>query len=119
MAVWKRYAEKLAPVAATGRIGISAPPARVEHNAHIFFVRVSGLPERSALTRALNAQGIGATFHYPALHTTPQGARIHDGAVLPNACVLSDSLVRLPVTCEMTDDDVDRVCDAVTSFLGG
>jgi dTDP-4-amino-4,6-dideoxygalactose transaminase len=118
--VWSRYAERLAPLAERGRLRLPAPPARVEHNAHIFFVRViGGLAERSALIKALNGQGIGAAFHYPALHTTPQGQRVHDGTPLPRACELSDSLVRLPVTPEMTDEDVDRVCSAVEAFLGG
>lgn len=119
LAVWRRYAERLSPLEKAGHVRLPAPPAHAEHNGHIFFLRVGSLAERSALGRSLNAQGIGAAPHYPALHLTPQGKRIHDETPLPHAVELSETLIRLPVSTEMADGDVDRVCEAVNSFFGG
>ena len=92
-------------------------PKNVETNHHLFFIVLESLDVRTRLMKQLNEQGIGAAFHYPALHTTPMGKKLHNGTSLPGAEELGERVLRLPLFCDMTNDDVDRVVDAVARFF--
>lgn len=116
-ALHRRYLERLAPLASQGVLRLPVIPANVSANHHLLFVVVESLETRTGLMKHLNGQGIGAAFHYPALHTTPMGKKLHDGKDLPNSVELGDRLLRLPLFVDMADSDVDRVVDAVAAFL--
>ncbi len=52
-------------------------------------------------------------FHYLPLHSSPFFADKHDGRALPNCDRYADTLVRLPMYHDLTEEDVRRVCRAV------
>ncbi len=115
--LFRRYHDGLAPLVAQGLLRVPVLPSVVESNYHLFFIVVSSLDVRGRLMKHLNEQGIGAAFHYPALHRTPMGVKLGAGDVhLPGAEALSDRLLRLPFFCDMADDDVDRVVDSIAAF---
>lgn len=116
-ALFQRYLGRLAPLASKGLLRLPVIPANVGANHHLLFVVLEDLDTRSRLMKHLNGQGIGAAFHYPALHTTPMGKKLHDGTELPNSVELGERLLRLPLFVDMADSDVDRVVDAVAGFL--
>lgn len=84
---------------------------------HLYVIRT---PERSALIRHLDAQGVQTQIHYP-IPPHRQGAyaslAIADSRV-PVATATADEVLSLPFWPGMGDRDIDTVIAAVRSFRG-
>jgi dTDP-4-amino-4,6-dideoxygalactose transaminase len=75
------------------------------------------MAERMRLIEYLKERGVYAVFHYVPLHSSEAGLKY--GRVSGEMKVtdtMSDRLLRLPLYYEMTEDDVDRVAELVTTF---
>ncbi|MBK8049531.1 MAG: DegT/DnrJ/EryC1/StrS family aminotransferase [Anaerolineales bacterium] len=83
---------------------------------HLYVVRT---PRRDELLDALNRQGIGAGVHYPVpLHLQPAYAELgHRPGDLPVSEQVAATCVSLPLYPEMTDDQQDRVVEAIAAFM--
>ena len=115
---WDRYYDALSPLAQRGVISLATIPSHCEHNAHMFYLKVSNLEERGRLLSHLKEQGILAVFHYVPLHSADaacQYSRFH-GADL-HTTAESERLVRLPLYYGMAASDIDRVCETVADFF--
>ena len=67
----------------------------------------------TAAIRALDDAGIGWGVHYPVpCHHQPAFAR-YAGERLPVAEAAAERILSLPLFPTLTDDDVDRVCEAL------
>ena len=75
MRSWNLYYELLKPLANKGRIELPIIPEGCVHNAHMFYIKVKDLEERTRLIAHLKKNGIGAVFHYIPLHSSPAGQR--------------------------------------------
>jgi dTDP-4-amino-4,6-dideoxygalactose transaminase len=115
---WDDYMRRLRPLSDAGRLRLPTIPDYAKHNAHLFYVVCDSLNQRTALLRWLNGKGIGAVFHYQALHNSPFYSSRHDGRPLPESIRYSDCLLRLPLYVSLTPDDIGYVCYAVTAFYG-
>ncbi len=119
-ALWARYYEALAPSAAAASVRLPIVPEHCGPPAHRFSLLMPTLDARTRLLAALREQLILAVFHYQPLHLSDMGRRLggHDGQfpVTENVC---DRLVRLPLFCQLTDDDQGRVIDAVNEAWSG
>lgn len=75
---------------------------------------------RDELRRHLLERGIGTAVHYPvALHRQPAFAELAPAAeTLPVASTAGDRVLCLPMFPQLTDAEVDEVCEAVRSFFG-
>jgi len=116
-AIWKRYEKSLFEWAERFGIGLPHVPEECEQAYHMFYLLTHDLAARQALIRHLKSAGIEAVFHYLPLHTSDMGA--HFGG-RPGDCPvtesISDRLLRLPFYTELTQNDQERVCDAVLAF---
>ena len=72
---WEQYYELLKPLADKGTIELPYIPAECTHNAHMFYIKVKDLDERSRLIAHLKENGINAVFHYIPLHSSPAGKK--------------------------------------------
>jgi dTDP-4-amino-4,6-dideoxygalactose transaminase len=118
MASWNAYHERLAPLEAAGALRRPFVPRLCSHNAHMYYLLLDGREHRDRLIAALAKHDIHALFHYVPLHSAPAGERYGRAAgELPVTDRASDSLLRLPLWVEMTESDVERVCDAVALAL--
>lgn len=107
-AIAARY---LAGIADTG-IVLPFVPAGMEPVWHVFVVRH---PEREAFARRLAEDGIGTVIHYPVPpHLQPAYASLgfREGA-FPISEMLHREVLSLPIGPNMTDEQADRVIDAV------
>ncbi len=105
-AVAARYQAELAGI---DRLGLPVVAPQVEHVWHLFVVRH---PERDAFQAALGERGIETIIHYPIpIHRT--GAYAHVEADLPVTERLAGEIVSLPMGPHLTEEQVDRVIDAV------
>lgn len=69
---------------------------------------------RDRVQAALRADGVPTAIYYPRpLHRQPAYSAQHDGAPLPVSENLAERILALPIHPDLTDDAVDRICDAV------
>ncbi|MGE5186475.1 MAG: DegT/DnrJ/EryC1/StrS family aminotransferase [Acidobacteriota bacterium] len=105
-----RYDAALAP------LSLAPPrlPAGFVTNHHLYTIRHA---RRDALHDHLAARGIDAAIHYPlAAFQQPVYRALHEDAEFPVATRLAAEVLSLPSHAQLSDDDVDRVIDAVRSF---
>jgi dTDP-4-amino-4,6-dideoxygalactose transaminase len=121
LALWERYHAAFAGLEARGRLRRPIIPADCRHNAHMYYLLVDSLDERTALIAHLKAREIMAVFHYVPLHSAPAGeryARAHGD--LPVTVELSERLLRLPLWVGLEQEGgQERVIAAVEGFFAG
>lgn len=118
LATWNAYYEAFRPLAEAGRVELPVVPEGCVHNAHMFYLKVADLAERTALIAHLKSRGVLAVFHYVPLHSSPAGLRFgrFDGEDVYTTRE-SDRLVRLPMYYGLTEQDRQTVIDAVREFF--
>lgn len=116
-AIWQRYWDQLSPVLLDYGIMLPNIPDYATNNAHMFYLVCRAQEQRTQLIAALKSQGIQSVFHYLSLHTSPYFHKKHDGRPLPYSDRFSDCLMRLPLYYELSDADVDRICEVIISHL--
>ncbi len=80
----------------------------------MFFVLPPTAAGRDALLGHLRAEGIHAVLHDIPLHCSPLGCRLGwAGTHLPITDDLSARIVRLPMYYEMTEEEQERVAEAL------
>ncbi len=119
LARWNQYNELLSPLEAEGKIEIAHIPEGCEHNAHMFWIKLKNLEERTAMIAYLKEHGIYSMFHYVPLHSADAGLRFGE-FVGEDVYTTSESnrLTRLPMYYGLTEEEVKEVCDTVKSFWG-
>lgn len=115
---WNRYYEGLKDLADAGLIELPVIPEECEHNAHMFYIKLKDLKERSEFMAFLKESEIGCVFHYVPLHSAPAGlkfGRFYGEDVYTTR--ESDRLVRLPMHYRLSADDVDRVISRIHEYF--
>jgi dTDP-4-amino-4,6-dideoxygalactose transaminase len=114
LATWRRYHEAFAGLEAEGLARRPIVPEDCTHNAHMYYLLLSGPDERARVIDDLDARGINAVFHYVPLHSSPAGRRYgRASGELPVTDDASERLLRLPLWADMPDETSDTVIDAV------
>jgi dTDP-4-amino-4,6-dideoxygalactose transaminase len=114
----ERYLERLP------RHGALVLPADGQgHTWHMFCVCIDYAAlgtDRAAFQQALAERGVGTGVHYPALHLFGLYRRYGYGpGDFPVAERIGAQTLTLPLFPAMTEEDVDRVCSALTELLPG
>jgi dTDP-4-amino-4,6-dideoxygalactose transaminase len=116
---WWLYHEALESLEEEGLLRRPSIPEHVRHNAHIYFVLLSGLEERTRVLQELNGRGISAVFHYAPLHSSTGGrryARVHGSLATTEDA--ADRLVRLPMWDGIAESQISQVVEALAAALG-
>jgi dTDP-4-amino-4,6-dideoxygalactose transaminase len=93
-------------------------PLEAGHNGHIYRLLIDDASRRADVLAALQQQGIGATFHYVPLHSSPAGRK--HGRVAGSMAVTHDiasRIIRLPLYNSLTKSDQETVIQAVECVL--
>jgi dTDP-4-amino-4,6-dideoxygalactose transaminase len=114
--LWQAYQEALQPLADAGKLQLPTLPPSASNNAHMFYVLCNNLEERSALIESLKAQGIWAVFHYLSLHRSPYYHSKHDGRPLPHCDRYADTLLRLPLFYELSQEGLGEVVHHIYQY---
>lgn len=118
MDIWNKYHTFMAQLESRGVLRRPIIPAECQHNAHMYYVLLSEKIDRQRVLAELKKQGIHSVFHYVPLHSSPAGkryCRVHGS--MRNTDTLSERLVRMPLWNGMTENDVARVCDALSHAI--
>ncbi|WP_419874591.1 dTDP-4-amino-4,6-dideoxygalactose transaminase [Candidatus Pristimantibacillus sp. PTI5] len=114
---WNRYFTGLSDIKDNGDIELPYIPVECSHNAHMFYLKCKTLDERTRLMSYLNQHGIQSVFHYVPLHSSEAGTkygRFHGEDRYTTS--ESEKLLRLPMYYNLSNDDIDKVVDAITKF---
>lgn len=108
----RSYSEQLAGV---GDLIVPKLAQGCTSNYHLFVIRTN---KRDELQKYLQQKGIGTIIHYPV---PPHKQKAYaDLNFKPDdfsiASLIADTCLSLPIYPGMTNDKIDYVCDAVTSF---
>jgi dTDP-4-amino-4,6-dideoxygalactose transaminase len=110
-----RYRERLS---ACTELSIPFPDRLADSSHHIFPILLKDAAQRPAFRQALLGRGIQTTFHYPPVHEFS-----HYRKLVPEAGLLSRTVdaaareVTLPLHTQLTESDVDTICEAVLGEL--
>lgn len=115
---WNYYYRKLKPLAEAGKLKLPVVPDGCVHNAHMFYIKLKDLEERTRFIAYLKDKGISSVFHYVPLHSAPAGLKFghFDGEDIFTTAE-SNRLVRLPMYYGITKRDIDAVVQAVRDFV--
>ncbi|WP_034918611.1 dTDP-4-amino-4,6-dideoxygalactose transaminase [Erwinia sp. 9145] len=116
--LWQRYYDALAPVAAGGRLVLPSLPPLCQHNAHMFYIKLRDIEDRSALIDWLKEAEILAVFHYIPLHTSPAGLRFgRFNGEDRHTQSESERLLRLPLFYNLSDNNQKTVINSLLSYF--
>ena len=118
MGIWNRYNSQLKSLADEGKLELPFIPEHCEHNAHMFYIKLRDLDERSRLIAFLKENDIQAVFHYIPLHSAPAGQQYgRFSGEDKYTTTESERLLRLPLYYGLTDEEVDYICDKIKEFF--
>ncbi|MEC4273293.1 dTDP-4-amino-4,6-dideoxygalactose transaminase [Adlercreutzia sp. R25] len=119
MATWAAYNEAFKSLEERGLVELPVIPEDRVHNAHMYYLLLPSLEERSKFIGHLKEQGIQACFHYVPLHSAPAGERFGEFRGDDEwTTQVSDRLVRLPLYYGLSKEEVGKVVSAVVSYFG-
>lgn len=118
LACWNRYYSNLKDISANGRIELPVVPNECVHNAHMFYIKLADLEQRTKFISYMKENGICCVFHYIPLHSAPAGQKYgrfcgEDRFTTKE----SERLVRLPMYYGLTLEQVDYICEVIESFF--
>ncbi len=116
MKSWSTYYNSLIELQNMEAIEIPTIPNECEHNAHMFYIKVKNLAERTKMISYLKSNDVGAVFHYVPLHSSKAGVKygeFHGEDIYTTK--ESERLIRLPMYYGL-GDNVSKVIDVVNSY---
>jgi len=116
MQIWNDYHASFQELENRGCLRRPIIPEECRHNAHMYYLLVNDLEERTALLNYLHRNGVEAVFHYIPLHNAPAGIK-HGrvGGALDVTMSCSERIIRLPLWPDF--DGVGDVQDLVVTFF--
>ncbi len=118
LAAWNRYDEGFKDLKEKGLIETPVVPEGCVHNAHMYFIKLKDLEERTAFISYMKEKGILCVFHYVPLHSAPAGlkfGRFHGEDEYTTK--ESERLVRLPMYYGISEEETDQVIRAAHAFF--
>ena len=115
---WNAYYEAFKPLMDAGKVELPIIPEGCEHNAHMFYLKMKNLQERTAFINYMKDKGVLCTFHYVPLHSAPAGLKFgrFNGEDMYTTQE-SERLARLPLYYGMTEEERETVSLAVKNFF--
>lgn len=95
--------------------GVLLPQRKLDEIFPFFYVLRVLNGQRDPFMRFLRERGVATGVHYPPNHLQPLFRRHH--ARLPRTEMVAGELVTVPLFCEMTDEEVERVLHSVKEFF--
>ena len=118
LSTWTAYYDAFSGLASDGLIDLPTIPDTCKHNAHMFYVKLKDLNQRTDFISFLRSKGVQASFHYVPLHSSPAGERFGRFSGIDEFTTReSDRLVRLPMYYGMDKEDRERVIGAVLDYF--
>ncbi|WP_431086526.1 dTDP-4-amino-4,6-dideoxygalactose transaminase [Paenibacillus sp. 8b26] len=114
---WNTYFKGLKNLESKGKVVLPTVPENVMHNAHMFYLKVSDLDERTKLITYLKSRSIHTVFHYVPLHSSQAGREYGQMNGEDNFTTKeSERLIRLPLYFNISLDEIQSVINELNNF---
>ncbi|MEK6491239.1 dTDP-4-amino-4,6-dideoxygalactose transaminase [Klebsiella grimontii] len=118
LALWQNYYDALLPLARAGRIDLPIVPADCGQNAHMFYIKLRDIDDRSKLIAWLKEAEILAVFHYIPLHSCPAGETFGEFHGTDRYTTQeSERLLRLPLFYNLSNVNQRTVINSLLSYF--
>lgn len=115
--IWDMYNKGLQDLAEQNLVRLPYIPSYSTNNGHMYYLICQSLEQRTRLIEFLRQKGIYSAFHYQSLHKSDYYRKYYNGGELYYSNFYSQTLVRLPLFYELTDDQVSFIIKAVKEFF--
>jgi dTDP-4-amino-4,6-dideoxygalactose transaminase len=116
--IWNQYYHELKPLQERGVLDLPYVPEECHHNAHMFYIKVKDLPERSRLIQYLKDKEVNTVFHYIPLHSSPAGREYGSFCGRDKYTTKeSERLLRLPMYYGLTKQEIQIVTGLIGDFF--
>lgn len=117
LASWNKYYDGLKNLEKQSLIELPIIPDECSHNAHMFYIKMKNLKERSAILEYLKQNDILSVFHYVPLHSSPAGLKFGKFTGEDKFTTKeSERLIRLPIYYGMSSTDIEFILNKVALF---
>lgn len=118
MASYEFYNNALKPLADKGYLEQPYVPEECQHNAHMYYIKLRNLEERTKFISFLKEHGILSVFHYIPLHSAPAGLKYgrffrEDKYTTKE----SERLVRLPMYYHLNLKDKEYIVETIFKYF--
>jgi len=115
LVIWNKYYDGLKNIK---EIELAYIPTDVVHNAHMFYIKLTSLSERTKLIDFLKTKNISSVFHYIPLHSSPYGEKtgIFDANDIYTTKE-SERLLRLPLYYELSFENVEYIIKTLNGYF--
>ena len=115
--VYDWYRSKISDLKLKNHAIFPDTPKCSSENGHITYLLCNSKTERSELIKYLADNNIKAVFHYLALHQSEFFKNeFKDAKPLENAVKFENTLLRLPMFNELSQDNITYICQVVKQF---
>jgi len=115
---WNSYYEQLSELKEAGKLELPFVPDYCKHNAHMFYVKLKDMEERTRFINHLKSKEILSVFHYIPLHSAPAGVKYcRFNGEDKYTTVESERLARLPLYYGLKPEQVDYICEQIKNFF--
>ena len=116
--LWNKYYTELKKLDNEGYLKRPFIPSHCEHNAHMFYIKLNDIKQRSNFISYMRDNGVQTVFHYIPLHSSPAGLKFGRFDNKDNYTTTeSEKLVRLPIYFNMDITEIDIILSNIFSFF--
>lgn len=115
---WNRYNEAFKKLEEDGKLELPTIPDECVHNAHMYYVKLKDLDERTDFLSYMRENDIYSVFHYIPLHSAPAGIKFGEFRGKDQYTTLeSERLARLPMYYGVSEEDLSYVIKKVIDYF--
>ena len=115
--IWQQYHDGLKNLAEQGFFKLPSIPEYATNNAHMFYILCQNHIIRNELLSFLKGKHINAVFHYLPLHKSDFYSEIHGSRQLPWCDRYSECLIRLPIYCKLSTENVQEIIGCIHDYF--
>jgi len=119
LSIWHQYHDSFLELENPNKVRRPIIPMECMHNAHMYYLLLRNLEQRTSFISHLKENGVGAVFHYVPLHNSPAGlkyGRSHGSLTVTNSA--SDRIIRLPLWIGV-EEHIAYIVDQVSKLWLG
>ena len=118
MACYDFYHTALSPLKEKGYLDLPHVPEGCIHNAHMYYIKLADLAQRTEFIQYMKSNGISTVFHYVPLHSAPAGEKYGRFSGEDRYTTKeSERLVRLPMYYGLTEEDQQYIVETIEKFF--
>lgn len=111
--IFSSYYTKLKDWAQLNNVKLPYIPEYASNNGHMFYLVCKDIDARTKIIHHLKDAGIYAVFHYQSLHKSSFYTNNYNGKDLLQSDRYTDCLFRLPLFFELSQSEIELICNSL------